>query len=277
MENSLQIFESEEFGKLHAIFINGLPYFVGKDVATALEYKDTDQAIRVNVDYRDKIILKQKDLEKMALDSKPVRNTGLKIDSPRGLIFINESGLFSLILSSKLPKAKEYRHWVTSKVLPSIHSKGYYISPKIEKEIIVETPPTEFTPPTAISAFKDITTIMQIMKQYWGMPHEIAKLKAILTVEKSYNINLDYLKDTVPSINEDEKKLFSPTQLGALTGKSAQYVNKRLCSLGFQKKDFKGGYILTDKGKEYGKLVFYETNGHKYHQIKWDYCMVRLI
>ena len=64
MENSLQIFESEEFGKLHAIFINGLPYFVGKDVATALEYKDTDQAIRVNVDYRDKIILKQKTLKK---------------------------------------------------------------------------------------------------------------------------------------------------------------------------------------------------------------------
>ena len=156
-------------------------------------------------------------------------------------------------------------------------------TPKVEKEIVVETPPiaetpsTEFSPQTAISATKDITTIMQIMKQYWGMPHEMAKLNAILTIEKSYNINLDYLKDTIPFIDGNEKKLFSPTQIGALKGKSAQYVNKRLCTLGFQKKDFKGGYILTDRGKEYGKLVCYETNGHKYHQIKWDYCMVRLI
>lgn len=191
--------------------------------------------------------------------------------------FIPENIVYRLAMKANNELAQDFQAWLADEVVPSIRKYGYYVSPKVEKEIIVETPPTEFTPPTAISAFKDITTIMQIMKQYWGMPHEIAKLKAILTIEKSYNINLDYLKDTIPSINEDEKKLFSPTQLGALTGKSAQYVNKRLCSLGFQKKDFKGGYILTDKGKEYGKLVFYETNGHKYHQIKWDYCMVRLI
>ena len=147
MEEQFRTFVNEKFGTLRAIIMSDEPWFVGKDAATSLEYKDTDQAIRVNVDDRDKKLINAKMLQKMASESKPVqevasesnpvqytglevasesnpvRYTGLEFNSPRGLIFINLSGLFSLILSSKMEKAKEYRHWVTSEVLPKIH--GY--------------------------------------------------------------------------------------------------------------------------------------------------------
>ena len=142
MEEQFRTFVNEKFGTLRAIIMSDEPWFVGKDAATSLEYKDTDQAIRVNVDDRDKKLINAKMLQKMAVESKPVqevasesnpvRYTGLEFNSPRGLIFINLSGLFSLILSSKMEKAKEYRHWVTSEVLPKIH--GY------KKDNAIETP-----------------------------------------------------------------------------------------------------------------------------------------
>ena len=126
MENQLQIFENEEFGIIRTILIDGVPYFVGKDVATALGYKDTDYAIRVHVYEEDKLFLNPADLAGLRQDAT------FKINSPYGMIFINESGLYSLIFSSKLPKAREFTHWVTSEVLPSIRKYGYYAVPSIE-------------------------------------------------------------------------------------------------------------------------------------------------
>ena len=95
--NEIKIFENKEFGQVRSIMINNNPYFVGKDVAEILGYKDTNQAIRYNVDDEDKLI----------------RNVYVSGQN-RKMYIINESGLYSLILSSKLPKAKEFKHWVTS-------------------------------------------------------------------------------------------------------------------------------------------------------------------
>ena len=102
---------------------NGEILFVGKDVAEILGYKDTDKAIRDHVDAEDQELLKPADL------------AGLKIPN-RGLIFINESGLYSLIFGSQLPEAKKFTRWVTSEVLPSIRKTGSYSVAKEEvKEI----------------------------------------------------------------------------------------------------------------------------------------------
>ena len=89
----------------------GEPLFVGKDVATILGYKDTFDALKKHVDNEDK---------------QNRQNAGF--DSPRGMTLINESGLYSLILSSKLPQAREFKHWVTSEVLPSIRKHGGYMA-----------------------------------------------------------------------------------------------------------------------------------------------------
>lgn len=104
-----------EFGDLRVIEISDELWFVGKEVAEILGYKDTAKALRVHVDGDDRRLVK---VDEMAT---------LDIKSNYGLTIINESGLYSLILSSKLPSAKEFKHWVTSEVLPSIRKNGAYI------------------------------------------------------------------------------------------------------------------------------------------------------
>lgn len=112
--NEVQIFESEEFGSVRTVTVNGEPYFIGKDVAEALGYgkgKSLNNAVANHVDEEDKGVT-----EMMTPGGK------------QNLIIINESGLYSLILSSKLPNAKKFKHWVTSEVLPSIRKHGGYIA-----------------------------------------------------------------------------------------------------------------------------------------------------
>ena len=101
-----------EFGELRTVEIDGEPWFVGKDVAVALGYKKPENAIANHVSDEDKT-------------STLIQGSGSNYKSKATII--NESGLYSLILSSKLPSAKEFKHWVTSEVLPSIRKNGAYI------------------------------------------------------------------------------------------------------------------------------------------------------
>ena len=107
--NKLQIFENSEFGTIRGVEINGESWLVGKDVAEQLGYVDPNKAIATHVDDEDK------------LNDKTASSLG-----QRGGWFINESGFYSLVLSSKMPKAKKFKHWVTSEVLPSIRKHGVY-------------------------------------------------------------------------------------------------------------------------------------------------------
>ena len=115
MDNALQIFKNQDFGKIRCVLIDGEVWFVGKDVALALGYKNFRDALRVHVDEEDK------------KDGVAIRDSIGRQQAPT---LINESGLYSLILTSKLPKAKEFKHWVTSEVLPSIRKTGAYVVDK---------------------------------------------------------------------------------------------------------------------------------------------------
>ena len=109
--NAIQIFNNPQFGEVRAVTIDNEPWFVGKDVAERLGYSDSAKAIRVHVDAEDKGV------DEMA--------------TPGGrqqLTIINESGLYSLVLSSKLPTAKAFKRWITSEVIPSIRKNGGYIN-----------------------------------------------------------------------------------------------------------------------------------------------------
>lgn len=105
----LQIFNNEEFGQIRTVTIDNEPWFVGKDVATALGYKDTSDALKKHVLSEDK-------LTRRFADS----------GQNREMYIINESGLYALIFGSKLDSAKRFKHWVTSEVLPSIRKNGNY-------------------------------------------------------------------------------------------------------------------------------------------------------
>ena len=109
----IQIFKNDRFGEVRTMVINGEPWFVGKDVAEVLGYKSPSVAICENVDSEDKTTF-------------VISESGSKYKSKTA--FINESGLYSLILSSKLPQAKEFKRWVTSEVLPQIRKTGAYLT-----------------------------------------------------------------------------------------------------------------------------------------------------
>lgn len=111
--NELKLFENPEFGSVRIVTINGEPWLVGKDVALALGYKNPQEAIRNHVDDDDKGVSE-------------ILTPGGKQSVP----IINESGLYSLVLSSKLPGARKFRRWVTSEVLPSIRKTGGYQIPQ---------------------------------------------------------------------------------------------------------------------------------------------------
>ena len=107
--NDLNIFENAEFGQVRTVTIDGEPWFVGKDVALALGYKNPQEAIREHIDEEDKGVSE-------------ILTPGGKQKMP----IIKESGLYALILSSKLDSAKRFKHWVTSEVLPAIRKHGMY-------------------------------------------------------------------------------------------------------------------------------------------------------
>ena len=106
----LQIFKNAEFGEIRTVVIDNEPWFVGKDVATALGYERATKAIQDHVDKEDK-------------DAVPIRDS---IGRMQNTPIINESGLYALIFGSKLESAKRFKHWVTSEVLPAIRKTGRY-------------------------------------------------------------------------------------------------------------------------------------------------------
>ena len=106
--NKLEVFKNQEFGEVRTITIDDEPYFVGKDVALILGYTNPQKALRDHVDEEDK-----------------TRNESFTVNGTQGIL-INESGLYSLILSSKLPNTRRFKRWVTSEVLPAIRKHGMY-------------------------------------------------------------------------------------------------------------------------------------------------------
>lgn len=121
MTSNLEIFKNEEFGEIRTVTIDGEPWFVGKDIATALGYSNTRDAIAKHVDDEDKGVA--------------------KCDTPSGkqnMSIINESGLYALIFGSKLESAIRFKHWVTSEVLPSIRKHGAYMTNEVIERTLTD-------------------------------------------------------------------------------------------------------------------------------------------
>lgn len=154
----LKIIEDWEFGRIRVVIIDGEPWFVGKDVAEALGYISAKDAIREHVDNEDRQIIQKSQIGTFETDSneRPIiqkgqnnafevgsneravcqrsRNTTFEIPN-RGLTVINESGLYSLIMGSRLKDAKRFKRWITSEVLPSIRKTGSYMSVQTQGQL----------------------------------------------------------------------------------------------------------------------------------------------
>lgn len=150
--NELKVFENPAFGQVRTIEIDGEPWFVGRDVAEALGYRDTSDALKKHVDADDK-------LTRRFADSGQARE----------MYIINESGLYSLILSSKLPTAKDFKRWVTKEVIPSIRKTGGYQMPS--------------TPEQRIAAA--LIDAQRILAEYEEKNHALAMENSALAVDKA--------------------------------------------------------------------------------------------
>lgn len=118
--NEIQVFKNPAFGSVRTMMMEGEPWLVGKDVAEALGYANTRDALAKHVDEEDKGVAKCDTL-----------------GGVQNLAIVNESGLYSLVMSSKLPEAKKFKRWVTSEVLPAIRKHGGYLTPdKVEEALL---------------------------------------------------------------------------------------------------------------------------------------------
>lgn len=146
----IQIFNNPDFGEVRTLIINAEPWFVGNDVSRALGYAKPKGAIQNHVDSEDKQVA-------------PIQDpSGRMID----MMVINESGLYSLIFGSKMETAKQFKHWVTSEVLPQIRKTGSYEQPESVKKITQDIPVGELA---RLSSVMD-----RIMVRQQSKPHEIA-------------------------------------------------------------------------------------------------------
>ena len=228
--NELKIFENEQFGTIRTVEIDNTPYFVGKDVAEILGYERADNAIRTHVDDEDKLMHQ-------------ISASG----QGRNMTVINESGLYSLILSSKLPKAKEFKRWVTSEVLPAIRKHGVYAVDEV-----LENPDMLISALQALKAEKEkakrLTETLSVQEQ------QIAELQPKASY---YDVVLNC------------KDLVSVTEIAKDYGKSAKWLNEKLHELGIQFKQ--GGKIwllyqkYAQKGYTSTKTQTYNGNDGEVH------------
>ena len=228
--NELKIFENEQFGSIRTVEIDSTPYFVGKDVAEILGYERADNAIRNHVDDEDKL-------------THQISASGQN----RNMLIINESGLYSLILSSKLPKAKEFKRWVTSEVLPAIRKHGVYAVDEVLEN-----------PDMLISA-------LQALKE------EKAKAKRLtetLAVQEQQIAELQP-KASYYDVVLNCKDLVSVTEIAKDYGKSAKWLNEKLHELGIQFKQGGKTWLLYQKYAEKGytstKTQTYNGNDGEIH------------
>ena len=185
--NELQIFQNKEFGEVRSLVINNEPWFVGKDVAEALGYKNSKNAVPTHVDEEDKL-------------STQIEYTGQK----RNVTVINESGLYSLILSSKLPNAKKFKRWVTSEVLPTLRKTGSYTK--------VPTDPRELLMLT-IKAHEQTAQRVDVLEE------KVSSLEKSTTIDSSQQYTLEKIaKATVIRT------------LGGIDSRAYQLMNRKIFS-----------------------------------------------
>lgn len=220
--NELKVFENPTFGQVRTIEIDNEPWFVGKDVAEALGYSNTRDALDRHVEKEDK-------------------NTVVNPDGNRGnpnMTIINESGLYCLILSSKLPGAKEFKHWITHDVIPSIRKTGAYM--------------TQETLEAAILNPDYLLQVVTALKEETDKRKALEVVNATLTVDKAImQPKADYFDELVErglltNFRETAKQLGIPPK---------KFVNWLV----------ENKYLYRDKK---GKLLAYENKNNGLFELK---------
>ncbi len=220
--NDLMIFNNPEFGQIRSVEIKGEPWLVGKDVAQALGYREPTKAARERVEPEDRGVS--------------------KIDTPSGkqeMTIINESGLYSLVLGSKLPGAKKFKRWVTSEVLPAIRKTGRYESKPMTdyQQMMADTRRRN-------ARVQSARILTQLAKQYQGTTYE-----QVLNAHATKELTGEYLLP-LPKL---EAKTYSAEDIGNMLGVSSNKVGRIANANGLKRKEY--GAWFNDKAKGHNKEI----------------------
>lgn len=218
---------------------DGEPWFVAADVCAAMTIS-TEQTRRLDDDEK-----------------------GLRtVQTPGGqqeMVTINESGLYSLILTSRKAEAKRFKRWVTREVLPSIRKTGSYAAPGT---VAALPAPTQ----DRVTA---ILLIGEAVAKVPGVKHGIAMAATLTCIHENTGLSVETIRRALPACN-DPLAAMNPTKLGEQIGLSARAVNVRLAALGYQQRNDRDEWELTDAGRAWGEALPYSRNGHSGYQILWQ-------
>ncbi|MBQ7220728.1 MAG: hypothetical protein IJS28_07100 [Synergistaceae bacterium] len=222
MNSAIQVFNYEG-SRIRTIEIDGEVWFVGKDVASVLKYSNTREALMEHVDEEDrKVLLKSE-------------NATLGFDIPnRGLTIINESGLYSLILSSKLPTARKFKHWVTSEVLPQIYSTGSFSAGTSNEELDIRRRELDIKGAEIIKSILETQPFPMTPETKTVLGHEAFQL----ITGKNY----------LSMLPECTERWFTAGELGAELGISANKVGRIAKANGIKAPE--------GQSNEYGRWIF---------------------
>lgn len=221
----LQVFQNEAFGQVRVIMKENEPWFVGKEIAEVLGYSRPTEAIRKRVDIED--TLKQRTLTK---------------GGEQEMLIINESGLYALILSSKLPSAKQFKRWVTSEVLPTIRKHKMYLTPETAQEAVED--PGVFLAKAMLVANDVIeqqkTKIIEQRQEILKLAPKAKKYDKYMKAEDSYTIS----------------------DVAVMNGLAPDKLFNYLKSLGWLRKPYRGAHELTEEAPTgYFKVIRTYFNG----------------
>lgn len=248
--NNIEIFKNAEFGEVRTLTVDGEPYFVGKDVAEILGYADTFGALKKHVDEEDKQNCQNSSFE-----------------SPRGLTIINESGLYSLILSSKLPTAKKFKRWITAEVIPSIRKHGAYMTEQTIEQALTN-PDFLIQLATQLKTEKEKNKALEVKVSTLTVDNQIMQPKAEYFDELVDRNLLTNIRDTAKELKVKQKDfvnflLEKKYLYRDKSGKLLPYAKHTVTGL-FVLKEFindKTGFsstqtLITPKGKETFRLLY---------------------
>lgn len=244
MENNVQIFNNEEFGKVRIVNINGEPWFVGKDVAESLGYSNTRKALADHVDEDDRT------------DGVTIRDSIGRDQTP---VIINESGVYSLVFGSKLEGAKRFKHWVTSEVLPTIRKTGGYVN---NDELFIETYFSQVEESTKAMLRATLATVREVNEKN-------RQLERTVGVQSQQIAELQP-KATYYDVVLQCEDLISITAIAKDYGKSARWMNNYLHEKGVQ---YRQGDIwllyqtYAERGYTSTKTFKYEDGGENHVKV----------
>ena len=234
-------FEFDDHAVRTVVADSGEVWFVGKDVAVVLGYADTVNALKQHC--------------RGVVKRHPIVDSLGRQQETR---IISEPDLFRLVVNSKLPTAERFERWVFEDVLPSIRKTGGYAMPNTAAAL----------PAPTQDRVTSILLIGEAVARVPGVKPGIAMAAALTCIHENTGLAIETMRHALPACNEPLAAV-NPTKLGEHIGLSAKQVNRRLADLGYQYRNERDEWELTEVGRTWGEALPFSRNGHSGYQILW--------